>query len=181
MPALAQAPSQGSGLVVGAQFTSTQLSNGYPNDPAFGGRMTYFFSPLLGLEAQVDFFPRFERNVMAGGRKIQALFGPRIGSRWHSIGLFAKIRPGFVRYEEGQWKPGILCVAIYPPPAGCVDPQTRLAFDAGGIIEVYPWSRGIVRVDLGTLFVRSNAKSIQHPSTTTRDLQVSAGVTWRIF
>lgn len=180
-PAFAQTRSPSSAFVVGGQFSSTRLSNGYPSDTGFGARATYSAIRPLGLEVQVDFFPRFDGNVMAGGRKVQALFGGRIGSRWHSIGFFGKVRPGFVRYGEGQWKAGIACIAIYPPPAGCVDPQTRFAFDVGGIVEVYPWSRGVVRLDIGALFTRSNGESVPHPNTTTRVLQISTGVAWRIF
>jgi hypothetical protein len=68
--------------------------------PGFGGRFGYNISKRFTLEAESNFFPR-DRDV-EGGRKIQGLFGVKAGRRFDRVGLFAKARPGFIRYEKGD-------------------------------------------------------------------------------
>jgi len=67
-----------------------------------------------------------------------------MGERWHHWGLFGKIRPGFIYYENAL--PG----GGDPNPASL----TRFATDFGGIVELYPKRNSTVRFDVGTTLVR---------------------------
>src|SRR6266404_7542270 len=83
----------------------------------FGGRFGYNFSKYFSLEAEGNFFPR-DRDLDAG-RKTEGLFGVKAGKRFEKFGIFAKARPGFVRYEKGDYRFGTGgCVAVFPPPLG---------------------------------------------------------------
>ena len=59
---------------------------------------------------------------------MQGLFGVRMGPRFEHVGVFGKIRPGFIYYDKAM------------PGGGNPNPTslTRFAWDVGGIVEVYP-------------------------------------------
>lgn len=137
--------------------TRVSLSEGHKTEPGFGARIGYNFTKNVALEAEGNFFPR-EREF-GGGRRSQALFGIKAGKRFEQVGLFAKARPGFVRFSEGDLsrpRPGIVCVAVIPAPAGCFEavPRTHFAFDVGGVVEYYPSPRTILRFDAGDTIIR---------------------------
>lgn len=136
---------------------ATSTSEGQKAEPGFGARIGYNFTENVALEAEGNFFPR-EREF-GGGRRSQALFGVKAGKRFEQVGAFVKARPGFVRFSEGDLsrpRPGIACVAVVPPPAGCFEavPQTHFAFDVGGVLEYYPSRRTLIRFDAGDTIIR---------------------------
>jgi hypothetical protein len=157
---------QGSLLRVPARrFTtvgSTTLFNeDLNNDWGFGGRTGYNFSRNIGIEAEVNFFPR--DSAADGGHKLQGLFGAKVGQRFEKGGVFLKARPGFVRFGRGQYQfgPGG-CPTVFPPPIGCFQPQatTNFAFDLGGVGEVYPSKNTIIRFDAGDTMIRFKAQRL---------------------
>lgn len=150
---------QGSVLRVPARtFTtvgSTALFNeDQNNDWGFGGRAGYNLSRNIGIEAEINFFPR--DNAADGGHKLQGLFGAKVGQRFEKVGVFLKARPGFVRFSRGQYQFGTGgCATVFPPPIGCFQPQatTNFAFDLGGVAEVYPSKNTIIRFDAGDTMI----------------------------
>ncbi len=125
-----------------------------------GGRFGYNFSKHLGLEAEISVFPQ-DRDL-DGGRKVQAVIGLKAGKRFGKIGIFAKVRPGFVHSSRGTYvelNPSSFCGGIYPPPISCYTPAstTNFALDLGGVFEVYPSKRTILRLDFGDTIVSSRA------------------------
>ncbi|HEX8128116.1 MAG TPA: hypothetical protein VF527_03375 [Pyrinomonadaceae bacterium] len=137
--------------------TATSTSEGHETEPGFGARIGYNLTKDFTLEAEGNFFPR-EREF-GGGRKSQALFGVKAGKRFEQAGVFAKARPGFVRFSEGDLsrpRPGIACIAVFPPPAACFEatPKTHFAFDLGGVFEYYPSRRTLIRFDAGDTIIR---------------------------
>jgi hypothetical protein len=139
-------------------ITSTQ---GHATDYGIGGRLGYDFSKHFALEAEGNFFPR-DRD-MEGGRKIQGLFGVKTGKRFERVGVFAKARSGFVRFEKGDYRfgPGG-CVTVFPPPITCFQPvaRTDFAMDLGGVIELYPSRHTIIRFDAGDTIIRLGARNV---------------------
>lgn len=132
----------------------------------FGGRFGYNFSKYFGIEAEGNFFPR-DRDV-EGGQKTQGLFGIKAGKRSDKAGIFAKARPGFIRFEKGDYRPGTGgCLAVFPPPIGCFQPVTRtyFALDVGGVVELYPSKRTIIRFDAGDTIVRFGARRVAATSS----------------
>lgn len=140
------------------------VSTGHENVFGVGGRVGYNFSKYFAAEAELNFFP--QNDDVKAGRKIQGLFGVKAGKRFDKIGVFAKARPGFIRYEKGDYEPApVVCILIFPPPVGCVNPvsRTNFAIDLGGVVEVYPSKRTIIRFDAGDTIVRFPARSVAAP------------------
>ena len=158
-----------------------------------GGRFGYNFSEHFAAEAEVNFFPR-DRDL-EGGRKFQGLFGVKVGQRFDKVGVFAKARPGFVRFEKGDYVfgPGG-CITIFPPPLACFQSRatTNFAFDVGGVVEVYPSKNTLIRFDVGDTMIRFDQRNVAAtsdvfanlvafpvPAETKHNLQASAGFGFR--
>lgn len=126
---------------VGGLISVLRLGSFYDvTDFGIGGRGAYNVTPELALESEIILFPSDVDDpfvVMHGGRKIQAFFGPKVGTRSRRIGIFAKARPGFIHFSEGKWRPNSACAAIFPPPEGCFVGETRFLVDLGGVLELY--------------------------------------------
>ncbi len=124
-----------------------------PAAHGFGARAGYNFNSNVAVEAELNYFP--QDGFTDGGRKVQGLFGVKVGKRFESAGVYAKARPGFLRLSRGDFhpKPGIICIA---PNPSCYDsePTTNFAFDLGGVVELYPSGSTFVRFDGGDTMVR---------------------------
>ena len=90
-----------------------------------------------------------------------------------SNALFAKARPGFMRFH-GDRRPGV-----------SVDGTTRFLLDACGVLEFYPSSRFSVRIDVGDSIIFYNGEVIRQLSLpggpqkqlgASHNLQFSVGV-----
>lgn len=172
--------------------------------PGFGGRFGYNLTDNLALEAELDLFPQAELfsqpAIFNDGNLIQGLFGLKAGKRFEKIGVFGKARPGFQYASKGdlRFKSNIGCPTVFPPPAGCFETTSRnsFAFDLGGVVELYPTKRTVIRLDVGDTIVRLGARNVAGilsgplllpsfavvigvPAETTHNLQVSAGVGFR--
>jgi len=156
-------------IVAPCPFTSVATQNRDTNY-GFGGRFGYRLSKYFTLEAEGNFFPH--DGVLDAGRKIQGFFGVKAGKRFEKMGVFAKARPGFVRYSRGDYRAPVgPCVAIFPQPIGCYQALGRASFaiDLGGVFEYYPTTRTIIRFDAGDTMVRlpnRNVAAFQTNTTT---------------
>src|SRR5687768_15518775 len=88
---------------VGAQVTSPYFREfsrvlGRRSEIGVGGRFTLNLNNLLAAEAQVDLYP--DDKFFDYRRKIQGLFGVRAGVRKGRVGVFAKVRPGFMHVRD---------------------------------------------------------------------------------
>ena|ERR1041385_3340179 len=127
----------------------------------FGGRFGYRLSKHFTLEGEGNFFPH--DGVLDAGRKIQGFFGVKAGKHFEKVGVFAKARPGFVRYSRGDYRePGGACIAVFPQPIGCFQALGRASFatDLGGVFEYYPTKRTIIRFDAGDTIVWLPARHV---------------------
>ncbi len=98
-----------------------------------GGRFTLRLNRFVSLDSEVNRYP-------AGGTvttypMTQVFAGARVGVMLGSIGIFGKIRPGFSRYDDTLYKPGI---------------GTKPNLDIGGIIEFYSRRHVGARADFGS-------------------------------
>ena len=144
--------------------TAVVTTNGRSFEAGFGARVGRGVNRYVSLEAEVNYFPRGRELTdenFTGGRKLQGLFGVKVGKRYESFGLFAKARPGFVNFEQGdlQRRPDLICPAVFPPPLGCVETKGRtdFALDLGGVLELYPSRGTFIRFDAGDTILRSGA------------------------
>ncbi len=170
-------------IEVGAQFSAIRIIEpgiSTRTEPGFGGRLTYNVTRNIGLEAELGFFPKRSERItnLSGGRTIQGLFGAKVGIRREKVGVFGKLRPGFLSFS------GALPDIFIPPQFGRV---THFALDAGGVVEFYPTRRSIIRFDLGDTvihygkqtFSRSSGNTILTIRTfnhNTHNVQFSAGI-----
>ena len=143
-----------------------------------GGRAVWHVVPFVDLDGEVAIHP----NAGVQGYKMQGVFGAKAGARFRSVGVFAKVRPGFLFFSKdpfGVGRPG----AVFPRTewAHSLDP----ALDVGGVVEYYTPSGLIVRFDLGDTIVRYHPRTVvvsQHlppqqvAGFTTRNRQWSVGL-----
>ena len=191
---------------VGAQFSSLTMrdpsfANDFRTEPGFGGRFTVNITDYLAAEAQVDFYPNDNRSGsdFAGGRMTTGLFGVKAGKRYERFGIYAKARPGFVRFERTFV--GFTDVTPTPQFPDFV-PQfrgrTEFATDIGGVLEFYPTRRIVTRFDIGDTIIRFKERTtnfpvvnfgtmpptvtlvtVPLPGQTRHNLQFSAGIGFR--
>ena len=188
------------------------LSRTRKTQPGFGARVGYNLNSVVALEAELNLFPgadsftRFpgadsftQPEDFNDGYFLEGLFGVKAGKRFEKVGIFAKARPGFLYASKGDLepRPDTACILIFPPPLGCSQPtgKNSFALDVGGVVELYPTARTIIRFDFGdtivrlserniaTIFSRSGSQSRlvdwQLPAETTHNFQGSVGVAFR--
>jgi opacity protein-like surface antigen len=153
-----------------------------------GGRFGYNFNRFLSIEAEGNFFPERNFNEVEQSRKAQFLAGLKAGIRTEKFGVFAKARPGLMYFssipahERCTFSP--ITPTVFTSTTSCVqEKQTNFAFDVGGVVEYYPTSRIIIRLDLGDTLVHFKetgptpnfGSSVFTPANTTHNFQCSIG------
>lgn len=189
---------RGAGCVTAPCPDSVVASSGL-TEPGVGARLGYNINRHVAVEAELNLFPR--DREFEGGRKLQGLFGVKAGRRYESVGVFAKARPGFLRSGGHDFtrRQGFVCPAIFPTPIECFESSPRsntdFALDLGGVVELYPSRRVLVRFDLGDTLVFHDGDgdvAVRVPagggsrlgvaparSETTHNLQGSVGIGFR--
>lgn len=160
---VAVAQSKKDKIEIGVQTTSLTV---FPPDIPFdetkagiGGRVTYNFNPFLAAEAEINFFPQRQVVFESTGSSIQAQFGVKVGKRFEKFGVFGKVRPGFINaggvgsFTEGSQVPGF-------PFNFKFERKTFFTTDFGGVLELYPSSRLVVRFDAGDTAIRHPARFV---------------------
>jgi hypothetical protein len=154
-----------------------------------GARVGYNVTDHFGLEGEINFFPQ----RIGLGRATQAQFGVKAGKRWRKVGLFAKARPGFVSLSEvftlvGETLSEFPSEQQFFLPDFAFRRRTLFSADVGGVFELYPSRRLLVRVDAGDTIIRYRGRDMSTPSGfTSRDLsdivahnfQLTTGVAYR--
>lgn len=170
---------------IGVNFSLLNIERvgGRSAEPGFGGRFTYNVTKSVGLEAELNLFPKHYNGTSNedGGHITQGLFGARIGKRFRKVGVFAKARPGFVSFGQ----------AILTRDSRSTTFQfgrlTHFALDLGGVLETYPTRHTVVRFDLGDTLVRYGRQNFTDAfgnlsvsgAFTRHNLQFSGGVGFR--
>lgn len=189
---ITQAQSNTPRFEIGGQFSAIRADN-FPGstfgtgtrdvrtDLGGGGRFSINLNRYIALESEVNFFkekftlnsptrPTFEAT------KIEGLFGAKAGIRGRRIGLFGKVRPGFMHFDRDSACPG------------CdIKGNFELALDAGGVLEFYPSRKFVVRFDAGDTMIFLEEKSrlsegfrtVFLSATTLHKLQFSVGAAFR--
>jgi hypothetical protein len=150
--AAAQANSQ---FELGVQVPMTASSQFDHTDTGIGGRLGWRPTRTIGIEAEIDVYPRgFPGTNAFSSRRIEGLFGATVGPVFGRLRPFARLRPGFLQY--GAASGPVICIAIFPPPLSCVlaGGRTVLAVDIGGGVEIAATRNAFVRADAGDRVVR---------------------------
>jgi Outer membrane protein beta-barrel domain len=178
------------------------LSRSRKTQPGFGGRIGYNLNSNVALEAELNVFPGADSfsqpEAFNDGSFLEGLFGVKAGKRFEKVGIFGKARPGFLYASKGDLepKPDVGCITIFPPPVGCFQTTstTSFALDVGGVLEVYPTERTVIRFDFGNTVIRFSERNVSAafngltnpilgvlriPAETTHNFQGSVGVGFR--
>lgn len=162
------------------------LSGTRKTQPGFGGRIGYNLNSNVALEAELNVFPGAdsfnEPKEFNDGYFLEGLFGVKAGKRFEKAGIFGKARPGFLYASKGDLgpRPEAACIAIFPPVVGCSQPigKNSFALDVGGVVEIYPTSRTVIRFDFGDTIVRLSERDIS--TVFTRNGSQPRLATWRL-
>jgi hypothetical protein len=88
--------------------------------------------------------------------EFQGLFGIKAGVKREKYGVFAKLRPGFSRLSAALNCPG--------DETTCRNERrTSFTADYGGVFEVYPSRRFVVRVDAGAAYTSYSDRRVIFP------------------
>jgi hypothetical protein len=115
-----------------------------------GARFGVQVAPWVVVEGDVA---RLAGGDARAGSLTQLFGGVKVGGRAERFGLFAKLRPGLVQFGNDFLAPGVVCIAVFPPPESCLAARTSVAFDLGTVVEMYPTRRTLLRVDLGSTHI----------------------------
>ena len=123
---------------MGLHFTVLRLDNTLGEAPVgVGGRFTYNYLENLAFEGELSHFPE---DPGANFGETQGLFGVKAGGRFEDIGLFAKVRPGFINFGGDAL-------------GRRLSERTQFACDVGAVIEYYPSPRWLLRMDVGDTII----------------------------
>lgn len=184
---LANSQSPEKKVEVGVQ--STSLTIFYPDfggdttQPGFGGRVTYNINRSIAAEAEINLFPQKGGFGLGGGRAIQGQFGAKVGKRFEKLGIFAKARPGFLSISDVfSFDPNVLPFFLR------MHRETHFTIDIGGVLELYPSKRTLVRFDAGDTIIRygsqlgfsTGPQVVTLPSKIKHNFQFTAGMGFRL-
>ena len=133
---------------VGAQVSAIDLRDSVGEKPlGIGGRFSYNVNDYAAFDAEINYFSTPEVSL----NRTQGLFGVKVGRRFGGapVGLFVKARPGFMRFH-GDRDPGVSIAGT-----------TKFALDLGGVIELYPSKRTVVRIDIGETIIFYGGETIR--------------------
>ncbi|HEU4593684.1 MAG TPA: outer membrane beta-barrel protein [Pyrinomonadaceae bacterium] len=184
---------------VGVQFTSLSLTPpedflGTENKPGFGARFTYNLTDSVAVEAEGNFFPTKSRpGISVGGRASQLQAGVKAGKRFEKFGVFFKARPGFVSFDDALQIDAEQISIDQTPfliPRVTRVRRTHFSMDVGGVLELYPTRRTMLRFDAGDTIIRYGERNdfdsfplvpalTRAPSEVKHNFQFTAGVGYR--
>lgn len=151
----------------GGHFSTA--ANEYPDQTRSGAGAFVSYTPgLIGLDVSTTYFI----SGGIGGNAWQMVAGPRLGVTRDRLGIYGRVRPGFIRFSERVFKPDVVCIAIFPPPDACLADRTNLALDLGVTVEAFPSARSVVRIDAGDAMTRFDGRQ---GTVWTHGLQVVIG------
>ena len=177
LPALATGQPSEARLETGFFFTFAKLERIGSTDhgvgtstAGLGGRIGWRLTPYVDLDGELSVHPR----AGVSGYRIQGLLGTRVGMWFGRLGLFAKVRPGFLYFERdpfGVGAPG----ATFPQTdwADSIEP----ALDLGASIQFATPTDILIRFDLGDTIVRYNARTV--PLSPSESPRVEGGFSTR--
>lgn len=170
--------------------------SGSKSNAGVGGRFTFNLNESVALEAAGYFFPQRCLNCEKNGRVTEGLFGVKAGKRFKNWGIFAKARPGFMSFGDGNFE--FVAAPMTPafPFATRVSRSTHFAVDLGGVVEFYPSRKIVTRFDFGDTIVHYQSRTANFlgfdpatgqsflapfriPSRTRHNFQFIAGVGFR--
>ena len=97
-----------------------------------------------------------EIDFQAGGRALEALTGVKLGIRRDHMGYFGELRGGTITFGETEKQLGEASSGFFLYRGIFTNP----VLNAGGVLEVYPSRRTILRFDMGNATIFYQPKNI---------------------
>lgn len=132
-----------------AHLASAQWSEFEGSDLGVGGRVTWQPTSIVGVDADVTWYPSdFPDGIAFTRRRFEGLFGVTVGPRVNRVRPFAKVAAGLLKV--GATPGAFACITIFPPPLNCAlaGGDTLPAYEIGGGVEIDATSRAFIRVDV---------------------------------
>lgn len=157
---------------IGGLVTGINLNKAVGEHPVgIGGRFGYNFTKNVAFDGEIDYFPQ---NPSGNFGETLALAGVKVGVHKEKFGVFAKVRPGVIKFGGDFFR-------------AYNDKQlTNFAVDVGGVVEYYPNKRLILRFDVGDTIIPFGGKTINQPLPpytfkpgTTHNIQTGFGIGFR--
>ena len=157
---------------VGGFLTITDFNDAVGEKPlGVGLRGAYNFTKNFALDGEVSFYPAYLNEVSTVNSV--AVVGLKAGVRGEKFGVFGKVRPGIASFDRESFR-----LSNNEP--------TKFALDVGGVLEYYPTSRVVLRIDVGDTIIPfgDETRRIAVPPFTdrpgtTHNFQTSFGVGFR--
>ena len=163
-PAQSAPPEELPRYEVGVNFTSLTLSESQTH-AGTGGRFTLNLNRHVALEAAGNFFPGCTICPSeVTGHVTEGLFGVKAGQRFKRFGIFGKAQPGFINFSKGFFELRATGGTGPFPFTFVVHRQTNFATDLGGVVEIYPSKRILLRLD-GSVVLDHYGSRIYHTSS----------------
>lgn len=159
---------------IGVQATALLSGRSFNPGVGVGGRLTYNLTDYLAVEGEFNYFPykpSFDGLFFEGDDQLLGLFGMKTGFRQRRYGLFFKARPGFMLTD----KYSLQCSA---QTSQCLRRKAQFAMDLGGVVEVYPSQRFLLRVDAGSTLIKFDIYDSGY-GPLKGSLQISVGAGYR--
>ena len=152
---LAPLPVSAQSFEASAHFAASQWSEFDGNDLGVGGRFTWTPVPMIGVDADLTWYPSdFPDRIAFTRSRFEGLFGVTVGPRLNRVRPFAKAAAGFL--DVGATPGAFACIAIFPPPLNCAlaGGDTLPAFEIGGGVAIDATRRAFVRADVTDRILR---------------------------
>jgi hypothetical protein len=176
-------------MEVGTHISALRLGDFSGVSAGVGARWAYHLSSWASIDTEFDFIPHDSARVIGRPpgsptysvtyerRRAEALFGVKVGWRGDRVGIFGKARPGLTRLgHKGVGCDGDVCaLVLLPQPVY----RTEFAADVGGVLEVYPAERTVLRLDIGDLIIRQRGDAPPCRACVTHNLSSRVGIGWR--
>jgi hypothetical protein len=136
----------------------------------FAGRATLRLLGGLGFEGEASaLYPSKESGLLGStpGRKTELLFGVRYGLGVGMVGVYGKVRGGYLRSKF---------TLVTNPPVKIT--ESDFVIDWGGIVELRTPGRLSLRADVGDLWIPSNERN-SYPFGT-HNLRIGVGAAWSL-
>lgn len=154
---------------VGVDFTTFSQAN--DTHAGVGGRFTYNLNRHFALETAGYFSPgcTFCAEGLTGNIT-EVLAGVKAGQRFKRFGIFGKVRPGFINLSKAAYDLVPTGSSTFSISTGEVPfrfvthNRTDFATDVGGVLEIYPKKKLLLRFDGGLIIERVGSQTFHGAS-----------------
>ena len=172
------------GVLLALQLKEHLLLSNVEPDRGIGAWVSWNFSKYVSWDTGAFDFPHDDHtaSIQDGGTSLDAFSGVKAGLRRDKFGIFGKVRPGAVVFSRTEDR-------IFITSTSAVISNSKLpsfALDTGGIVELYPSRRFIIRAEAGNVSIFYPAKTtygqgeaFHSPGTERASVLFLLGAGWR--